>query len=656
MKRLLFLLLLLLSASIAEARVAGEFNFSVNGVECQDVDADDSTPSAPANSVNIKWQKDTNTPCNLSGNLLLTLIDGIGLSVSGTELIVETTEIGTTTWGSGSAIVWTFDAGATDPVWTIGSNSMDLTTGVLKYGGNTVGTSANKLSFFSATTSSELLGVISDETGSGLLVFGTSPIISTSLTTNAADSADTGFFRFGNNESICWELATPGTDKCLVLNTSDKFVFGGNVVDFFNNSVTVLPDAGASNNFLTAISTSGVISKAQPSFSNLSGSAGASQGGTGISTSASTGVPNVDAGTWNVIPPTGRKSQLGVNFGETDYELQTWENTVSLKDEFCGGYAFESDTILKQFDSPVSTDAWFTHVTEGQILIESLGCKCIGTCTTVPTVKFCKAPSYEPDIADDTCTINMLDATETTTVSCSATGVTIDNVLNQPMLITGDTVSMVVANTPSSNSSALMFFMTFKKGGTLGDLGWNFSFDNSTINANTTNEPCWTSMETSATTNNLASVWLGTRVGNGPWWISSTDKWVMSASIDPSDTTSALLQFGLLSDPLDTTPTNGIYFNWDTSVENQWHCITRASDVQTNTDSNTTADSSRVELKIVKDGSTVTFYKDGTLICTNSTNIPSDQVAYPAFQIQTLTTAMRKINLGAWEYRGDANR
>lgn len=43
------------------------------------------------------------------------------------------------------------------------------------------------------------------------------------------------------------------------------------------NSVLVAPDAGASNNFLTAISAVGAISKAQPAFSNLSGSATCAQ-------------------------------------------------------------------------------------------------------------------------------------------------------------------------------------------------------------------------------------------------------------------------------------------------------------------------------------------------------------------------------------------
>ena len=38
---------------------------------------------------------------------------------------------------------------------------------------------ANPLSQFAATTSAQLAGVISDETGSGLLVFGTSPVLTT---------------------------------------------------------------------------------------------------------------------------------------------------------------------------------------------------------------------------------------------------------------------------------------------------------------------------------------------------------------------------------------------------------------------------------------------------------------------------------------------
>ena len=55
--------------------------------------------------------------------------------------------------------------------------------------GGTVAYTANKLSVFAATSSAELAGVISDETGSGLLVFATSPTFTTSIDSGATFGA-----------------------------------------------------------------------------------------------------------------------------------------------------------------------------------------------------------------------------------------------------------------------------------------------------------------------------------------------------------------------------------------------------------------------------------------------------------------------------------
>ena len=57
--------------------------------------------------------------------------------------------------------------------------------------GGTVAYTANKLSAFATTTSAELAGVISDETGSGALVFGTSPTFTTKIVVPVIEKSGT---------------------------------------------------------------------------------------------------------------------------------------------------------------------------------------------------------------------------------------------------------------------------------------------------------------------------------------------------------------------------------------------------------------------------------------------------------------------------------
>ncbi len=91
---------------------------------------------------------------------------------------------------------------------------------------NAVPNSTDNLSFFAGTTSAQLAGVLSDETGSGLAVFATAPTFSTSLTTpavisTAADPADAGAIRLGNAETIAWEASPAGTDVTLTVNAGE---------------------------------------------------------------------------------------------------------------------------------------------------------------------------------------------------------------------------------------------------------------------------------------------------------------------------------------------------------------------------------------------------------------------------------------------------
>jgi hypothetical protein len=92
--------------------------------------------------------------------------------------------------------------------------------------GGTVTYTSNKLSVFSATTSSELAGVISDETGTGLLVFNDSPTIAGHPTVEGVTSTGatgTGKFVFDNSPTLISPVlgvATATTINGLTISTS----------------------------------------------------------------------------------------------------------------------------------------------------------------------------------------------------------------------------------------------------------------------------------------------------------------------------------------------------------------------------------------------------------------------------------------------------
>lgn len=83
------------------------------------------------------------------------------------------------------------------------------------------------------------------------------------------------------------EMAAPGTPAAstgVAWFDSTNHILSVKQNNSATVSNTVVPDTGASNNFLTAISAGGVISKAQPAFTNISGTATVGQGGTGATT------------------------------------------------------------------------------------------------------------------------------------------------------------------------------------------------------------------------------------------------------------------------------------------------------------------------------------------------------------------------------------
>jgi hypothetical protein len=69
----------------------------------------------------------------------------------------------------------------------VGLNFVPKGAGTIQVSGSPIATAAKNLSFFSSTTSAQLAGVISDETGSGPMVFGTSPTLATPILSSYAD-------------------------------------------------------------------------------------------------------------------------------------------------------------------------------------------------------------------------------------------------------------------------------------------------------------------------------------------------------------------------------------------------------------------------------------------------------------------------------------
>ncbi len=95
---------------------------------------------------------------------------------------------------------------------------------------------------------------------------------------------------------------TPASNNFKITGASTS---GTRVVTLANGaSVTVIADAGASNNFLTGITTTGAITRAQPSFSNLSGTATNAQLPLIFNISTATSTAPIKAGLTSATPGT----------------------------------------------------------------------------------------------------------------------------------------------------------------------------------------------------------------------------------------------------------------------------------------------------------------------------------------------------------------
>jgi len=189
-----------------------------------------------------------------SGNGGAVLIDG------GTGTAIGTVSIGTSssTINIGQASVSTTSITGTVKLSALTTNGFVKTInsdGTLAID-TTVVTTANKISALSATTSAELAGVISDETGSGVLVFGTAPTITLPNINNV---------RFGYTTTV-----TSGTTQAIDVNANYRRYYTGSTAqtitlpdvttltlghsyEFHNNSTAVLTIQSSGANLVVTV-------------------------------------------------------------------------------------------------------------------------------------------------------------------------------------------------------------------------------------------------------------------------------------------------------------------------------------------------------------------------------------------------------------------
>ena len=196
---------------------------------------------------------------------------------------------------------------------------------------------SGKLSQFAATTSSELAGVISDETGTGTLVFNTSPTFSTRITVSSAhnnaieigrtDTSSTPFIDFRssglNTDFDTRILASGGTVgtgggtlsiTAATLNTSGDFNINGSNIGSSTSTFNLLDTGVTTLNFAGAATTANI------------GYDGTASSTTNISTgaTASGATKTVNLGTGGV---TG--STVNVNIG-TSLSTTTINSAVAV--------------------------------------------------------------------------------------------------------------------------------------------------------------------------------------------------------------------------------------------------------------------------------------------------------------------------------------
>jgi lipopolysaccharide export system protein LptA len=230
--------------------------------------------------------------------------------------------------GTGSIVLATSPTLITPVLGVASATSINSTT---IPSSKTLVVTTDKLNVLAATSSSELAGIISDETGSGALVFGTSPAITTSLTTGSSSfdlinttattvnfakaatalsmGAATGTTTVNNNLTVTGNLTVSGTTTTVsssTLEVTDKNITvakGAADSSAADGAGITVDGASATFNYVhatTAWTSSQDINLLTGKVYEINGTSvlSGSTLGSGVTASSLTSVGTIATGTW----------------------------------------------------------------------------------------------------------------------------------------------------------------------------------------------------------------------------------------------------------------------------------------------------------------------------------------------------------------------
>lgn len=253
--------------------------------------------------------------------------------------------------------------------------------------------------------------------------------LSGTITPSAANTYDIGTANVGirdiylggtSNFTTRITITTPSADRTFKIPNAD--------------SVAVVGDAGASNNFLTAISpTTGVISKAQPAFSNLSGAATNSQlptvdvghGGLGITSTPTNGQIPIGNGTNYVAAAITAGNGVTVTNGSGSITIAS-KAPVAVRKNADTSRTNDTLTADPDLSIPVGANESWTFIVDFVVL----------TTNNAPDVKFCLTGPSGATVTWNAYATNVTDGVITyIAATAGGTPVAIDMSSNKPQLV-----------------------------------------------------------------------------------------------------------------------------------------------------------------------------------------------------------------------------